>query len=55
MKNNLAERLEICKSVGIENLAKAHEIVAEGVRKGVNFLMQKGLYSRILIGLGYDE
>lgn len=46
-------RSEICKSLGIGNIAEAHQIIAAGVREGVEALLKRGLNAKTLMNLGY--
>src|SRR5688572_10586401 len=49
----LDPRQEICKTLGIQNPLKAHEIITAGAQKGGGWLLHKGLNAKKLIALGY--
>ena len=48
------QRREICKRLGLENAIKAHSIVLDGLKNGVQWLRGKRLDAEILTELGYD-
>ncbi len=55
MENDLQKRQQKCLALGIGSLVKAHEIIAEGVSKGPQGLLKRGINARTLRELGYDE
>lgn len=54
METGNEDRLAICKSLGIESLALAHEIIVSGAGKNVSHLFQHGLNAQNLLKLGYS-
>ena len=53
-EGGLDPRLAMCKKLGIESPAKAHEMVVAGASKGTGWMLQRGLNARALSALGYS-
>ncbi len=47
-------RIEFCRSLGIESIFKAHELIVQGARQGVQEMIKRGLNAKSLMRLGYD-
>lgn len=50
-----SRRAAICRQLGIPNVIKAHELIVEGVTRGVAWLMHFGFQSHHLVDLGYSQ
>ena len=53
MSDSTDFRSEICKSLGLADVAEAYEIIVAGAKKGVEGLLERGLNAKTLIKLGY--
>ena len=52
--NPVDPRAMICQAIGIPDPTKAHGIILTGKARGPRWMLNRGLHSRHLKGLGYD-
>jgi len=54
-KNDQDARIEACKKLGFKNTLYLHRFITEGVKNGVDKLINRGIDAGVLMKLGYSK